>query len=344
MPHPDEYSIGINLGVRFGVGSHHEYESIFVKVHALVVDDRVGLEVGAELESARNGKMFGLGDPDQLGRDTRSLNFRWIAEATLGPNQNFTGLDAGSPRPLLAFGRPATSRLSYSLAVGQDYALRYPTGLRALRNRRGFSQFSLSTGPVRITPWYFKNDAFVWPLLIFGGATDLGPTHTSQVRLDIKTTDYIVTHALNMELVTPAPIRGRTLRMRGAEFGLYENDPSSPLVFGGLVYHTMIIRSLHASLSLSQGMDSLPLGCHVQRAIHQGTDAVFFTHLEQLPVVGSRIAEWLRDGMKSPLFTWIAGSAQSASRAQDETYRCPESGEKPLWSIEGQATPSLYNR
>src|SRR5205823_703734 len=155
----------------------------------------------------------------------------------------------------------------------------------------------------------------------------------------IKTKDYIVTHALNLDLVTFAPTWGRRLRMPGAEYGVYENDPSSPARFGGYVYHTMRMRSVYASITVAQGIDLLTAGCVVQRAIHQGARedlerVVFFKILEQLPILGGPIAEAMRDGMKSPLFNWVAGAARSARHAQDESYRCPHSGEKLYWGIE----------
>jgi hypothetical protein len=347
MSDPLEFSFDINLGVRFGESSHFENESVFVKVQAALVGDRVGLEVGAELESARNWRMFGLGGRDGLAGDTRSLNLRWIAGATFGENQEFTGLDAGSPLPFL--GRPHRSHASVSLAVGQDLALRYPSGLESLQTTRGFSQLSLNIGRVRITPWYFKNDASVGEILVFGGDTDRGPTHTSQARLDIKVEDYIVSYALNLELVTPDPIHGRRLKVPGAEFGVYENDPSSPAVFGGYLYHSLRIRSLQASLTLAQGIDSPLAGCVVQRAIHQGPcgrrlgepreRSVILKILEKLPFVVGPIAEALRDGMKSPLFDWIPGPALPASRAVDKFYSCPTSVGRPYWGIEGEAIP-----
>jgi hypothetical protein len=330
MPDETEFSVGVSLGIRFGSGSHSAGETVFIKANAVAVRDQVAVEVGAELAESKVVKMYGLEGRDSVGRTTQSVHLRWLAGVTLGENQRFVGLDAGSSRPFrFDDGGPnSNASLTYSLAVGQDISLYQPPKLRALQNTRGFSQFSLIKGATRVTPFYFENDVSMPVLGVFGGGTDHGLTHRSKMFVDIKRGEHIVTQGLNLELVTPAPIRdGQKLQVPGAVNGVYPHDPASPAVYGGNLYFTAKVQTLDISVSMNGGVDSQLLGCEVQRIIHQGPG-------------GPGILGLLR-GTQSPLFPWTSSGAPYAPNG---AYSCPSTGTRPYWDVTGEVGPTAGRR
>jgi len=267
-----QIAVGASVYVRGTLGNQNKSTSVGINAFGAVSTNYGSLEAGLTLSTAHNYQKFTI-EPLGEGSNARSFSFSWRAQAALGGHRGFLGLDSGSPTPLFNNDR---GNWAVGIGIGQRYNA-LPTRLSDFENTQG-----TVSGYFAKSDWKFNllgiNDAYIPRLGFFGGGTDLGPTFSGRLGIDVKNQSSVLTFGIGEDMFTPIPVKpASSSNVRGGRFGTYSTTGTFPDLYYNNVFAFAGYRSPNFQLSLESGIEYQRLGATFQDFIHNNlTSSPFF--------------------------------------------------------------------